>query len=91
MLTNKEIMPKGWTISKFNECCENISLNGIKIKQKLYLLSGNFIVIDQGRELVDGYYNDESLLLRAEGLKDPAWKDTIHGVTLTFNGPNKKY
>ncbi|KXK45877.1 MAG: hypothetical protein FNNCIFGK_00323 [Bacteroidia bacterium] len=26
-------------------------------------------------------------LCRAEGLKDPVWKDTIDGVTLTFNGP----
>jgi ATP-dependent DNA helicase RecG len=26
-------------------------------------------------------------LCRAEGLKDPVWKDNIDGVTLTFNGP----
>ncbi|MCF8255844.1 MAG: putative DNA binding domain-containing protein [Bacteroidia bacterium] len=26
-------------------------------------------------------------LCRADGLKDPVWKDTIDGVTLTFNGP----
>jgi len=26
-------------------------------------------------------------LCRAEGLKDPIWKDNIDGVTLTFNGP----
>jgi ATP-dependent DNA helicase RecG len=26
-------------------------------------------------------------LCRAEGLKDPVWKDSIDGVTLTFNGP----
>ncbi len=62
-MTELENIPKGWTIAKFDECCENISLNGIKIKQKQYLASGKFPVIDQGREIIGGYYNDESLVV----------------------------
>ncbi len=61
-----ETIPKGWTVAKFNECCENISLNGIKIKQKQYLASGKFPVIDQGRELIGGYFNDELLAVPNE-------------------------
>jgi len=61
-----ETLPKGWTIANFNECCENISLNGIKIKQKQYLVSGKLPVIDQGRELIGGYFNDELLAVPNE-------------------------
>jgi len=59
-------LPKGWTILKFNECCDNIPLNGIKIKQKQYKNFGKFPVIDQGRELVGGYFDDEELLIPSE-------------------------
>ena len=65
-MIEKETIPKGWTIANFNECCENISLNGIKIKQKQYLASGKFPVIDQGRELIGGYFNDELLVVPNE-------------------------
>jgi type I restriction enzyme S subunit len=61
-----ETLPKGWTIANFNECCENISLNGIKVKQKQYLASGKFPVIDQGRELIGGYFNDDLLVVPNE-------------------------
>ena len=56
-------IPKGWTIIKFSECCEKISLNGIKIKQKQYLLEGKYPVVDQGQELIGGYFNDEKLIV----------------------------
>jgi len=65
-MIKKETIPKGWSIANFNECCENISLNGIKIKQKQYLASGKFPVIDQGRELIGGYFNDELLVVPNE-------------------------
>ncbi len=61
-----ETLPNGWTIANFNECCENISLNGIKVKQKQYLASGKFPVIDQGRELIGGYFNDDLLVVPNE-------------------------
>jgi type I restriction enzyme S subunit len=66
MMIDKNNLSKGWTIAKFKECCENISLNGIKIKQKQYLASGKFPVIDQGRELIGGYFNDELLVVPNE-------------------------
>ena len=62
----KHDLPNGWSLIKFNECCENIPLNGIKIKQKQYKNSGIFPVIDQGRNLIGGYFDDEKLLIPSE-------------------------
>jgi len=55
--------PKHWGIKKLGDVCDKISLNGIKIKQKDYLTKGKFPVIDQGQELIGGYFNDESLII----------------------------
>lgn len=66
MMSEIEVLPKGWVLAKFDECCENISLNGIRIKQKQYLNSGKIPVIDQGRELIGGYFNDELLVVPNE-------------------------
>lgn len=56
-------IPKHWQIKKLGEVCDKISLNGIKIKQKDYLSAGKFPVIDQGQDLIGGYYNDERLVV----------------------------
>jgi len=59
-------LPKGWQIKKLGEVCDKISLNGIKIKQKDYLVVGKFPVVDQGQEIIGGYYNDEKLVVPTE-------------------------
>ena len=61
----KEI-PKHWEIKKLGEVCDKISLNGIKIKQKDYLAVGKFPVINQGQEIIGGYFNDEKLVVPTE-------------------------
>lgn len=61
-LEEKEL-PKGWEVKKLEEVCKKISLNGIKIKQKDYLQEGRFPVVDQGQELIGGYFNDEKLVI----------------------------
>ncbi|MBK8080631.1 MAG: restriction endonuclease subunit S [Saprospiraceae bacterium] len=58
----KEI-PKHWEVKKLGEVCEKLSLNKIKIKQKDYLINGKYPVVDQGQELIGGYYNEEKLLI----------------------------
>lgn len=65
-MTEQQNIPKHWEIKKIGEVCEKISLNGIKIKQKDYLSVGKFPVIDQGQDLIGGYFNDESLLIPSE-------------------------
>lgn len=58
--------PKHWEVKKLGVVCEKISLNGIKIKQKDYLTVGKFPVVDQGQEIIGGYYNDENLIVPGE-------------------------
>jgi type I restriction enzyme S subunit len=57
---------KNWQIKKLDDVCRKLSLNKLKIKQKQYLPKGLFPVIDQGQDLIGGYYNDESLLVSDE-------------------------
>jgi len=59
-------IPPNWTTAKLGEVCDNISLNGIKIKQKQYLSSGKFPVIDQGQTLIGGYHNEDKFLVTGE-------------------------
>jgi len=64
MTEEKEI--KEWKKSSLSEVCDKISLNKIKIKQKDYLQEGKYPVVDQGQELIGGFYNDENLLVPKE-------------------------
>lgn len=57
---------KAWKFVKLGEACDIISLNGSKIKQKDYLKQGKFPVVDQGQELIGGYFNDENLIVPGE-------------------------
>jgi len=59
-------LPKNWQLKEFKEVCEKISLNNIKIKQRDYLRQGKYPVIDQGQELIGGYYDDENYVIAAE-------------------------
>lgn len=63
---NKDQLPKDWKWVKLGEVCDKISLNKIKIKQKDYLEEGVYPVVDQGQELIGGYYNDKRLLIPNE-------------------------
>ncbi|MFN9320574.1 MAG: restriction endonuclease subunit S [Chitinophagales bacterium] len=56
-------IPKHWEIKKLGEVCDKLSLNKIKIKQQDYLQQGKFPVIDQGQELIGGFYNDEKFVV----------------------------
>jgi type I restriction enzyme, S subunit len=60
------VLPSGWELIDFAESCEKISLNGIKIKQKQYLPKGKYPVVDQGQELIGGYFDDEKLIVPSE-------------------------
>lgn len=62
-MIDKNNIPTSWEVVKLGEVCDKISLNGIKIKQKQYLSQGKFPVVDQGQELIGGYYNDEKLVV----------------------------
>lgn len=59
-------LSNNWQIKKLNDVSKKISLNKLKIKQRDYLPAGLFPVVDQGQELIGGYYNDESLIISDE-------------------------
>jgi len=59
-------IPQGWTLINFINTCQSISLNGIKIKQKQYLKDGKYPVIDQGQELIGGYFNKDELVVEGD-------------------------
>ena len=56
----------GWKWVRLEELCDKISLNNLKIKQKDYLAEGKYPVVDQGQDLIGGYYNDENLVIPNE-------------------------
>ncbi|AYO57597.1 hypothetical protein CO230_05350 [Chryseobacterium sp. 6424] len=55
-----------WKQKTLNDVCDKISLNKIKIKQKEYLFEGKYPVIDQGQELIGGYFDNQDLLVPNE-------------------------
>ncbi|MEO5991204.1 MAG: restriction endonuclease subunit S [Ferruginibacter sp.] len=59
-------LPNDWKRVKLGDLCDKISLNKIKIKQKDYLSEGIYPVVDQGQDLIGGYYNDEKLVIPNE-------------------------
>lgn len=65
-MTQNNKLPKDWEWVKLNEISDKVSLNKIKIKQKQYLQEGKYPVIDQGQDLIGGYFNDEKLIVPNE-------------------------
>jgi type I restriction enzyme S subunit len=63
---NIKQLPKDWKWVKLGDVCDKISVNNIKIKQKDYLESGLYPVVDQGKDLIGGYNNDKSLVVPYE-------------------------
>ncbi|WKZ70876.1 MAG: restriction endonuclease subunit S [Melioribacteraceae bacterium] len=59
---NKKL-PPNWSWVKLGDYIEKIPTTGKKLKQKEYLIEGKYPVVDQGKELVGGFSNDQELLL----------------------------
>ncbi len=59
-------IPVGWEIMNFNETYTSVTLNKIKIKQKDYLATGKYPVVDQGQELVGGFFDDINYVINEE-------------------------
>ncbi|MGB5631452.1 MAG: restriction endonuclease subunit S, partial [Waterburya sp.] len=57
-----ESLPYSWTWMNFDYCFQNITSSNKKLKQKFYLESGLYPVIDQGQNVIGGYCNDENLV-----------------------------
>ncbi|MDA8260205.1 MAG: restriction endonuclease subunit S [Betaproteobacteria bacterium] len=56
----------GWRREPFDSVIADESGGNLKTPQSEFLLSGRYAIVDQGKELIAGYTNDESRLCRAQ-------------------------
>ena len=54
--------PKGWDQKSFDLAFEDCTAQFPKLQRSAYQVTGRFPVVDQGKELVAGYCDDESLV-----------------------------
>ena len=59
-------MRADWVVCDFNTIIDNISTANYKIKQKDYISDGQIPVVDQGQELIGGYYNQNDNIIPVE-------------------------
>ena len=58
-------LPDGWCETTFGEVVQNMVINDKKLPKKKYSEAGIFPVIDQGQEIVGGYYDDEDSVINS--------------------------
>jgi len=58
--------PKGWVWLRLPECYFGIGNKSNQIQSKDYLERGQFPIVDQGKNFVNGYYDDESKVLHLD-------------------------
>ena len=57
--TELGLLPKEWEVKNFKNCIIKQRVNIGKIKQQKYKKIGKFPVVDQGQNLIAGYWDDE--------------------------------
>lgn len=56
-------LPKGWEIKKFENCLEKVVYT-TKIPKKEFLLEGDYPIISQEKDFINGYWNNDEDLFR---------------------------
>lgn len=59
-------LPQGWQWVRLPECYFGVGNKSNQIQTKDYRESGKFPVVDQGKNFITGYYDDESKLLHID-------------------------
>ena len=66
-MTQQELeLPKGWAETEFKKTVKSIPLTGKKLKQKEYLQSGKYPVIDQGQDFIGGFTDKKELVVECK-------------------------
>ena len=60
------IMREDWEVLLYSDAVYKISTSKQKLKQKQYLKSGSFPIVDQGQDLIGGYTNDENRVIECD-------------------------
>ena len=55
-------VPGNWVWVKLPFAFDNVTSSKKKLKQKEYLFKGNYPVVDQGKELIGGYTDNDELI-----------------------------
>lgn len=84
------IYPDSFVISNSGHLPDDLKVSELKKSHRSHPVNPDIAHIVFLKGLIDKLGRGTIRVLelcRAEGLKDPVWKDTVDGVTLTFNGP----
>ena len=65
-LVNLKSLPKTWIIKDFKEVVSDNSGGNKKLAKSNFLKKGDIAVVDQGKKLIAGYYNDASLAVKTQ-------------------------
>ena len=60
-------VPTHWSYVGFEEAFDPISTNGIKTPEAQYAASGRFPIVDQGKEFIGGYTDNEDNVVNQDG------------------------
>lgn len=55
-------LPPSWTWASYDQCCETLGDQGLKLKERDYQREGHYPVIDQGAKTVAGFTDDAAML-----------------------------
>jgi len=58
-------LPKGWEISEFEKCLEKVTYTN-KIQKKDFKEQGNYPIISQEQDFINGYWNNEADLFKIQ-------------------------
>lgn len=84
------IFPDSFVISNSGHLPDDLNISELKKSHRSHPVNPDIAHIVFLRGLIDKLGRGTLKIVdecRKEGLKDPVWKDSIDGITLTFNGP----
>lgn len=65
-LVNLKSLPETWAVKDFKEVVYDNSGGNKKLAKSNFLKEGDIAVVDQGKKLIAGFYNDTSLAVKTQ-------------------------
>jgi type I restriction enzyme S subunit len=63
-LNNLKFLPTSWEVKNFKDVVSDNSGGNKKLAKSVFLETGEIAIVDQGKKLIAGYYNDSSLAVK---------------------------
>ncbi|MGY5351029.1 restriction endonuclease subunit S [Wenyingzhuangia sp. IMCC45533] len=61
-----KLLPNNWDVIDFKNLVSDNSGGNKKINKSKFLKKGTIAIVDQGKEMIAGYYNDESVIVKTK-------------------------